>query len=254
MANIKEVTEYFDEILPKTLSEPYDNDGAMVIPDQKIEIKKVLIALDATSLAIEHAKNIGAQLIITHHPLVFKPLSSLTANDAYGKRVIECIKNNLAVLSYHTRLDEAEGGVCDCLAKKAGLCNIKKMQPCGRIGKLPEKTSYDNFAEHIKNLLGIKFVYGTNSKKAVKNVAVVSGSGKNFIFDAKNAGADTFLTGEVNHSGLIEGKELGLNIICATHYATENVVLGSIKEFLLEKFPSLTAEILHFKAEDEYGI
>lgn len=254
MANIREIIEYFDAVLPKTLSEPWDNDGVMILPDGDLQVESVLIALDATSAAIEKAKSISAQLIITHHPLIFKALPALDVNDPNGKRVISCIKNNIAVLSYHTRLDEAEGGVCDCLAKKAGLVNIQKMAPCGRIGELYNETGFDSFAEQVKIALNIDTLYGVKCADSVKKIAVVSGSGKDFIRDAKNAGADTFLTGEVSHSGLIEAKEIGLNLICATHHATENTVLPALKELLLKRFPELEVTVMPFTAEDEYGI
>jgi len=254
MAHIIYITEYFDAILPKTLSEDWDNDGVMVLPDGDADIKKALIALDATSYAIKRAKDTGAQLIITHHPLVFSPLSSIEETDSYGKRVIDCIRNNIAVLSYHTRLDEVCGGVGDRLAALAGLRNIEKMLPCGRIGVLEDETDYKAFCMHMKKALSTDDIYGANSTDRVKRVAVVGGSGKNFITDAKKAGADTFLTGEVNHSGLIEAREVGLNVVCGTHYATENVVLPRLEELLLERFADIETEILPFRAGDEYGV
>lgn len=254
MAHIKEIIDYFDTILPKTLSESWDNDGVMILPDSNLQVDRVLIALDATSAAIEKAKSSSAQMILTHHPLIFKALPAIDINDPYGKRVIECVKNHIAVLSYHTRLDEAEGGVCDCLAQAAGLVNIQKMSPCGRIGELEKETDYDTFAAQIQKTLKINNIYGAKCTDEVKKVAVVSGSGKDFILDAKKAGADTYLTGEVNHSGLIEAKEIGLNLICATHYATENTVLPRLKELLLAQFPELEVTVMPFAAEDEYGI
>lgn len=254
MANILDIIDYFDTILPKTLSEPWDKDGVMILPDSDLQVNRVLIALDATSTAIEKAKSLSAQLIITHHPLIFKALPALDIQDPNSKRVINCIKNNIAVLSYHTRLDEADGGVCDCLARQAGLINIQKMSPCGRIGELEKETDFDTFAAHIRNTLSIDTITGVKCNDKVRKVAVVSGSGKDFILDAKKAGADTFLTGEVSHSGLIEAKEIGLNMICATHHATENTVLPTLKELLLRRFPELSVTVMPFTAEDEYGI
>lgn len=254
MADIRDIITYFDAVLPKTLSEPWDNDGVMILPDSNLQINRVLIALDATSAVIEKAKSISAQLIITHHPLIFKALPALDFNDPNGKRAIACIKSNIAVLSYHTRLDESDGGVCDCLALQAGLINIQKMTPCGRIGELEEETDFDTFTEQVKKALQIEHIYGVKCTDKVKKVAVVSGSGKDFIRDAKNAGADTFLTGEVSHSGLIEAKEIGLNLICATHHATENTVLPALKELLIKRFPELEVTVMPFTSEDEYGI
>ena len=249
---VEQLINELDQLIPKTLSEPWDNDGLDVVPDKTAEVSGVLCALDCTSVAINRATALGCNVIITHHPLVFKPLGSVTCDDSVGKRVIECIKRGIAVISFHTRLDIIEGGVNDILAKTVGLKNIESFIPYGRIGDV-EEVEFEDFANNVADILGlnIKELGLVKSKNTVKKVALVSGCGKDEISDAINAGADTFITGEVMHNHMLDCREMGINLICATHYATERIVLP----FLCEKVKDFArVEALEFTREDEYGI
>ena len=248
---VKELAVYLDERIPASLSEPWDNDGRMVIPNGDAQVTGVLCALDCTGGAIARAKELGCNVILTHHPLIFKPLASLTETDSVGKRVLACVEGGIAVLSYHTRLDCLEGGVNDCLAKAIGLKNTIAFLPYGRIGEVAEQ-SFEQFADLVENALETKELALVKATPKVKKVALVSGSGKDEITDALKAGADTFVTGEVNHSCMLDCKELGLNLICATHYATERVVLPFLKTLAEEA--GVRGEIYPFRREAEYGI
>ena len=248
---VKELAVYLDERIPASLSEPWDNDGRMVIPNGDAQVTGVLCALDCTGGAIARAKELGCNVILTHHPLIFKPLASLTETDSVDKRVLACVEGGIAVLSYHTRLDCLEGGVNDCLAKAIGLKNTIAFLPYGRIGEVAEQ-SFEQFADLVENALETKELALVKATPKVKKVALVSGSGKDEITDALKAGADTFVTGEVNHSCMLDCKELGLNLICATHYATERVVLPFLKTLAEEA--GVRGEIYPFRREAEYGI
>lgn len=249
---VEQLINALDGMIPKNLSEPWDNDGLDVVPDKNAEITGVLCALDCTSVAVNRATELGCNVIITHHPLVFKPLGSVTCDDSVGKRVIECIKRGIAVVSFHTRLDIIEGGVNDILAETVGLKNISDFIPYGRIGDVDE-VGFEEFARHVAAVLGLNIneLGLVKSKNTVKRVALVSGCGKDEIGDAINAGADTFITGEVMHNHMLDCKEMGINLICATHYATERIVLP----LLANKVKELArVEVLEFTREDEYGI
>lgn len=249
---VEQLINTLDGIIPKALSEPWDNDGIDVVPDKKAEITGVLCALDCTSVAINRATELGCNVIITHHPLVFKPLGSVSCDDSVGKRVIECIKRGIAVVSFHTRLDIIEGGVNDILAKTVGLTNVESFIPYGRIGDI-EEVGFEAFAESVANALGLNiYELGlVKSSENAKRVALVSGCGKDEIGDAIKAGADTFITGEVMHNHMLDCREMGINLICATHYATERIVLS----FLSEKVKEFArVEVLEFTREEEYGI
>ena len=248
---VKEFAAAMEQSVPAAFSENWDRDGAMVIPDGEETVKKVLVALDCTSVAIEKAKQLGCNVIVTHHPLVFDPLRSLTAEDPVGKRVLSCVKNGIAVFSYHTRLDSMPGGVNDCLASAIGLKNAVPFLPFARIGDV-EAQSFDSFCARVRKGLRVETLECVRSRETVRRVAIMSGSGKDGIDEAVRAGADTYLTGEVKHENRICCKEYGINLICGSHHATERVVLP----FLAEMIGGFGIEtVIHdFTEAEEYGI
>lgn len=248
---IQQLAIELDKKIPPSLSEPWDNDGIMVLPDKNAEVKRVLCALECTSRSIEIAKECGCNVILTHHPLVFKPLSAITPTDCVAKRVIECIKNDIAVLSYHTRLDIVEGGVNDMLASLLGIKNAEAFVPYGRIGDVGEQ-SFEAFAKLVSERLKVDDLNLVKANDTVKRVAVISGCGKDEIKEVIAAGADTFVTGEVMHSHMVECRELGLNLICATHYATERFISRKLADIVDEL--GLERDIYDFIKEEEYGI
>lgn len=249
---VQQLVRELDLLINKDLSEVWDNDGAMVVPCPDAEVKRVLCALDCTSVTINKAKELGCNVIVTHHPLIFKPLSSLCADDSVGKRVLECVKSGIAVLSYHTRLDSMAGGVNDTLCEKLGINNTSAFLPYGRIGNV-EEMPFKDFALKVASSLGLEMSDLTLVKSCdkVSKVAVVSGSGKDEILSALVAGADTFVTGEVMHNHYIDCRELGLNLICATHYGTERIVVPVLAG-MIEKFAPCC--VYEFVKEEEYGI
>lgn len=249
---VEQLIKALDERIPKQLSEPWDNDGSDVVPDKNATVSGVLCALDCTSVAINRAIELGCNVIVTHHPLVFKPLGAIVCDDSVGKRVIECIKRGISVISFHTRLDIIEGGVNDTLANIIGLKNVESFIPYGRIGDVDE-TDFSDFAKQVTNSLSLCecSLSLVRSRNTAKRVALVSGCGKDEIGDALSAGADTFITGEVMHNHMIDCKEMGMNLICGTHYATERIVLPVLKGIVEELAPTY---VLDFTREDEYGI
>lgn len=248
---VKELAAYLDKKIPRTLSEPWDNDGRMIVPRSDAKVTGVLIALDCTGKAIEKAVARGCNVIVTHHPLLFKPLGALTDSDPVGKRVLKCVQNGIAVLSYHTRLDSMDGGVNDCLAEAIGLKDTHAFLPYGRIGEVETQT-FETFAKRVSDALQVKELALVRARDTVKRVAIISGCGKDEIADVLKAGADTFVTGEVMHNHMLECMESRLNLICATHYATERVVLPFLCELVKES--GVSAEVFPFEREAEYGI
>jgi len=249
---VEQLAKKLDELISPELSESWDNDGIDVMPNPNAEVTRVLCALDCTTEAINTARVWGCNVIVTHHPLIYKPLGSVTAEESVGKRVIQCIKHGIAVISFHTRLDIMEGGVNDKLAERLGIKNTEAFIPYGRIGDIAE-TPLDYFAENVANGLDIPKSALTivDANKYPKRVAVVSGSGKSDIYSAIAAGADTFVTGEVSHSQYIDCKEMGLNLICATHYATERIVLPVLSNIVEQT--GAKADVLMFKPSNEFG-
>ncbi|MBR0232308.1 MAG: Nif3-like dinuclear metal center hexameric protein [Clostridia bacterium] len=253
--NVYELSAALDERIPLSLREEWDTDGLMVAPDGKKEIKKALIALDATSPALEYAVKTGADAVITHHPLVFDPLKRLCEDDAAGKRVIFCVRNGVSVLSYHTRLDSAEGGVNDRLAEALGLKNTRAFLPFGRVGDTAREYGFGEFRAMCEQALGETAFACVKKRESIKKAAVVSGGGKHFVRDAFLAGADVYVTGEADHAALIEAAEYGMNMLCLTHHATERVVLPALARFVREASRDrIETEIFDFDRVNEYGV
>lgn len=221
-------------------SEDWDADGIQI--DCGNYIKKAVTALDCTSEVIEFAARAGADVIVNHHPLIFNPLDCISVSDSVGKRVAACIKSGISVLAYHTCLDSAEGGVNDCLCEAIGIKNTAAFLPFGRYGALDGEMDLNSFVCFTEKALKTKIQNIVDCGRKVKNIAVISGGGKDYIKEAFSTGADTYLTGEVNHAAMIDCKEYGMNLVCATHFATENVVIP----FLAEQVKRFIPEVLMF--------
>ena len=249
---VEQLARILDNEISPELSESWDNDGRMVIPDPEAEVTKVLCALDCMSVAIDLAIKNGCNVIVTHHPLIFKPLGAVVPDDSVGRRVIECIKRGIAILSYHTRLDSMQGGVNDTLANLLGIKNSGAFLPFGRIGDVDEQRFYD-FAKKTAETLSLDIcsLGLVKATETVKRVAVISGCGKDEIKEVIAAGADTFVTGEVMHNHMIDCKELGLNLICGTHYATERIIVPVLADIIRKHVP---CDVYQFTKESEYGI
>ncbi len=233
--NVKEFDQNMRALFGE--SEPWDADGIQI--DCGGDIKKALVALDCTTGALKRARETGADAVVTHHPLIFRPLSCVSVSDSVGGRVAFACRAGISVVSYHTCLDIAPGGVNDCLCAALGVKDTSAFVPYGRIGSV-ETTDLASFASACENALGARAQNALDCGVPVLKVAVVSGSGKDEIKAALSAGADTFVTGEVNHAAIIDCREYGLNLLCLTHFATENVVLP----FLAERVKQFVPEVV----------
>lgn len=244
MAKIKDIQSFLENRIPKSLSMPGDNDGFSIIPDSNAECDTIALALDVSLDSIEFAKSVGAQLLLTHHPTVFSPLYSLSDKDGVGRRLLAAAKAGIALAGFHTRLDAIDGGVNDTLCRLVGIQRVEKFEDgLGRVGYLEKPQSFEEFCVHVGKVLGTEKVTGINTGNTVHRVAVVGGSGKGSFYDAYRTGADTFLTGEVAHNTLLDGRDLGMNLVLATHYRTEVVVLPALGDMVKEAFPDVK---LHF--------
>lgn len=248
MTSVYDINEKMKIIAPPELSESWDNDGVMFCNDMNTEVKGILICLDVTKKAIEKAKVVGANLIITHHPMIFRPLKNITG--ASYEKIKLLMEYGISVLSFHTRLDSAEKGVNTALADALCLCDVSpyggQSGVCGRTGNLKEETDIESFVSIIKESLGVKSVrVGLCEKKKIKKVALVGGAGKDFIGEAQKLGCDAFITGEVPHNVFMESEERNMYIIEAGHYFTENKICESLKNTLCKLFPETPFTVLN---------
>ena len=211
---------------PAALSAEWDNDGLMCTPDPDRAVTLVLCALDVTDATVDEAIRIGADVILSHHPLIFKPLSSLHEDDHVARKVIKLIKNDIAVISFHTRADKVEGGVNDILCDIIGIKNAEPFGDglLGRVGDLSEELDMQDFSYLLKGLLDCDGVKVADACIPVSRVAVVGGDGKSYIPAALAAGADTFVSGRIGYNTMVEAGEMGINLLEAGHFFTEHPV------------------------------
>ena len=244
MANVNEIHTYLETLLPRSLSCEWDNDGLMVCIDPDTEVKTVVFALDVTPAVIAYAQDHGAELIISHHPLIFKGIKHVDGNDITSKKVIRLLRSGISVMSFHTRLDSAKGGVNDILADTLGLENVIPFDTeegaYGRIGELAQETQFEDFCLMVKEKLGAPSVCASKGKALVKRVALLGGAGKDDIFSAMRAGADAYVTGEAGYHALMDAAEMGFSVIAAGHDFTENAFHAFFEKELSRVFPEIT--------------
>lgn len=230
MPRVTDIYNYIDLIAPFDLQEEWDNSGFLV-GDGNTEVTSALMALDATPQLIEAAYDGGFQLVITHHPIIFRPQKTLINNNP----AFIAAKKNIAVISAHTSYDCAEGGVSDVLAGVLGLEGIRKSESGEfRYGEIPE-TTVEDFAKAVKKRLDAHVSFCCGGKK-VKTVAVCGGAGSDFLLEAKAHGADVFVTGEARHHDFLDACENDIGLITAGHFETENISMRPLKEKLKNKF------------------
>ena len=245
---VLELYEKWNAKIPRALSCEWDNDGLMCCPDLQAEVRRVLIALDVTAAVVEEAIAGGYDLILSHHPLVFRPLRALDPSDPVAKKCIRLLGAGISVMSFHTRLDAVEGGVNDMLAEALGLQNVMPFvgdDGCsiGRVGELPMEVPLDVFARTVKKVTGASCVAVTDAGRDVRRVALLGGSGSDDVRAAEKTGADTYLSGEIAHHHMTDAPERGMNLIAAGHYETEQPVTARLRELLLEMDSTLAVHV-----------
>lgn len=244
--NVRELYERLSERIPEELSEEWDNDGIMCCPDDLATVNRALVTLDVTEEIVDYAIDNGFDLILSHHPLVFKPLKAIDPENHISRKLVKLIRAGISVLSFHTRADKVKGGVNDCLARLIGLDDIEPFgDDClGRIGHLECETSMEEFATRVKSALGIDKLVVSDAYNPVYTIALVGGDGKGYIDEAIDLGADTYLSGRIGYNVMEEAAEMGINLIEAGHYATEFPVTKFFSNLITKIDPRITVEIV----------
>ena len=253
MATVADILNFVESLAPRSMKMDWDNVGLLCGRKEK-EVTKILVALDPFRNVIEEAIQISADCIVTHHPLIFRnPLMAVNEDTETGRCVLTLMENGIAAVNAHTNYDLAPGGVNDVLAQTLGLANIAVVDPVGmddegrpygllRRGTVEEQ-SMDTFLAAVKQNLhcdGLRYVA---SGKPVRTVAVGGGSCADEMGDALKAGCDTFVTADVKYNQFRTAYELGLNLIDAGHFHTENPTMPVLAEKLATQFPNITVEI-----------
>lgn len=234
---VKDIYRFLDALFPFSSACEFDNVGLLIGESEK-EVKTAVIALDCTNKVIDTAIKNKAELIITHHPVIFDPLKSITDDDI----ALRLIKNGISVISAHTNMDMGDGGVNDCLADALDIKNTEKLI-CSdgfiiRQGNLKAKMTADEFAIFAEGKLGLKPRYN-RAKNAVSRVVLCSGSGGENLREAINIGADALITADVKYHIFLEAEHKGISVFDCGHFNTENVVVGPLTEKLIGQFPEI---------------
>lgn len=245
---VKELYNFYNEKIPSSLTEEEDHDGLLCCPSPDKEVKSAIFALDITDDVIEQAIKKDAQVIISHHPIIYKGIGEINSDNFIGSKIINLIKNDIAAFSFHTRLDAVCGGVNDTLCFILG---IDKVSPfggdsgsLGREGYLPKQMTVEDFAQLVKEKLCCDRISFSDCGKRVSHIAVLGGKGSDYIRDAISLGADTFLSGEFGYHNINDSKDFGINLIEAGHFFTENPVCKKLSEIAMKADPKIHCEIV----------
>ena len=243
---VKELYQKMSERIPENLSEEWDNDGLMCSSDTSADVRRALVSLDVTEEIVDYAIENGFDLIVSHHPLIFKPISSLTEDSNVARKVIKLISNNISVFSFHTRADKVVGGVNDQLCDLIGLFDTRPFGEgdIGRIGRIDEECSLEDFVYRLKDQLGLQGVLVSDGYNRVNTIAVLGGDGKDYVKAALDAGADTYISGRISYNIMEEAAEMGINLIEAGHYFTEFPVTSFFSNILNRLDSQMYVEVI----------
>lgn len=252
MTTVGEVFAFLQEKAPFELQADFDNSGFLV-GRESAPVSKILVSLDITEPVVHEAAELGAQLIVSHHPVIFGGAKAVTDQTETGRIVLLMAENGIAAICAHTNLDAVEGGVNEALALRLGLMDIGQLHQdgvdrqgrpygIGRVGFVPEQPLYD-FAMAVKRLLGANGIRLVDGGKPAHKIAVGGGACASMMGDALALGCDTFITADAKYNHFLDAKAFGLNLVDAGHFPTENVVCPVLQEWLTQRFPQVAVSI-----------
>lgn len=234
---VADIFNYIDEFAPFSSAASWDNSGFLV-GNMNSVVKKAVVCLDVTQAVIDFAKKENAQLIISHHPVIFRPLKNLT----YGSIVYSSVCEGLNIICAHTNLDKASGGVNDSLCEILELDFVKLSSDiCDgflNIATSAFPLNCADFVALIKNKLQTAVSF-CDCGNMISKIGVCSGSGADFIFEAKKLGCDAFLTGEASYHEFLDAKAAGISLFAAGHYETEVPIVHNLTQLLNKKFSTV---------------
>ncbi len=240
---------YLDKRIPASLSCDWDNDGLMCCPDERAEVKRVLIALDITERVADYAIENGFDTIVSHHPLIFSKVAQLNGQNNTARKLIKLVKHGICAMSFHTRLDAIDNGVNDVLEEILQVKNTRNFGPAGeeigRVGELDEAMPLSEFCKSVKEKLSCPALLYTDAGLTVRNVAFIGGDGKDYVDEAIAAGADTFVSGRFSYNIMAEAPERGINLIEAGHFYTEDPVCRRLEALIREADHRIETKIIN---------
>jgi dinuclear metal center YbgI/SA1388 family protein len=250
VATVASIYEYLNQVAPFSIQMDFDNAGFLVGHANR-EVKRILVSLDITKEVVEEAISCNCQLIVSHHPVIFHPLKSVTDQTVSGQVIMALVEGGVAAICAHTNLDAVQGGVNCCLAKTLELSQITQLHPdgvddqgqaygIGRVGIVErDGMTAQVYAAFVKERLGAASVRYVDGGRLVKKVAVGGGSCGSMLEDVAAMGCDTFVTADVKYDQFLQAKAMGISLLDAGHYPTENVVCPQLVENLSSQFPTV---------------
>ena len=237
MTCVQDIYAYLQELSPLELQMDFDNSGFLV-GHRDTPVSRALLALDITDAVIEEAVGKNAQLIISHHPIIFHKLRTVSDDPASAK-VLKMVECGLAAICMHTNLDIAQGGVNDVLLRTLGASCEGPLDEdgCGRVGTLDAPLPLFDFLLRCRDALHTRGVRYVDAGRPVHRLAVMGGSGSGALSAAAAKGCDTYVTADVSYHSFLDALDLGVNLIDADHFCTENPVIPVLREQLAARFP-----------------
>jgi dinuclear metal center YbgI/SA1388 family protein len=246
MATVDDVIRFLDDLAPPVLAESWDNVG-LLVGRRGRSVERVMTCLTITPDSAVEAVERGADLIVSHHPLPFRPLKTLTDGTSEGRLLLQLIEANVAVFSAHTAFDSAPEGINQRWAIGLQLKDIAPLVPTatsegggGRFGRLPSAIPLSQLAAQVKTLLAVEHVQAIGHlERSVQNVAVACGSAAEFLAPAHVALCDCLITGEARFHACLEAESLGMGLVLAGHFASERFAVEALAGVLEQSFPAL---------------
>lgn len=261
MIACSDIVKELDRLAPPSCACDWDNPGLLAGRAQK-EVKKILVALDVTTEVVEQALREQVDMIITHHPLVFRALKKINDQDFISRRIVQLLQADISYFAMHTNFDCAPGCMADLAAEKMGFIDGEPLEVTGemdtvsigigKIGYLKEAKTVAEVAELVKKVFGLPFVLVYGEKQVtgpVKRVAISPGAGGSMVSHGLAAGAEILITGDIGHHDAQDAAENHMAIIDAGHYGLEHIFIPYMKKYLEQKFGS---EIEVVEAEDAF--
>ena len=252
MTTVKDIMNFMESLAPRSMKMDWDNVG-LLCGSSSAPVTKILLALDPFEHVCKEAADWGADLLVTHHPLIFRPVSAVTDSCDTTRSIMLLCRHGISAINAHTNLDCAPGGVNDVLAEALGLQNVQVVKPDGvdtegrpygllRMGEVAEQ-ELPAFLSHVKEALGCNGLRYADGGKTVHKVAVGGGSCAGELMDALDAGCDTFVTADVKYNSFWDAEFVGINLIDAGHFATENPIVRVLAQKIAAAFPEVEVKI-----------
>ncbi len=240
---VGEVYDYINTYAPFRLQDDFDNSG-LLVGSRDTEVYRLAVCLDITNEIVEECERAGAQLIVSHHPVIFHKLARIDENSP----VYKLVKSGISAICAHTNVDMVRGGISDLMYNMIGFGDPKnapvlhlvypdKNIGYGRIAYLDFEISADGLADKAKTAFGSQSVKYVDGGRSIKSVALSSGAGSDEVYNCIKMGIDAIITGDVKHHAFIDARNAGVTVIDAGHYATENIIVGELIRKLSAHFP-----------------